>query len=133
VTIDVAHNGTHILNESDLRELIDQRDALAAIAQRIYPYMERVSHIHLPDGSLLQASEVWDATNKPAEHLVARLSAERKAGMIEGLKCAAMDVGTGAVRYVYYYTSDGYVSAWAPVDKWLNERAVQIERGEDKP
>lgn len=30
MTIDIEHNGTHILNESDVRRLIDERDALAA-------------------------------------------------------------------------------------------------------
>ena len=105
--------------------LLVERDALAAIVQRLYPYMERVSHIHLPDGSLLQASEVWDALNKPTEYLSARLAAERKAGKIEALQYVGAQFDPGGKadqRYGDWMSSD--------VATWLDDVREQIEKGE---
>jgi hypothetical protein len=34
--------------------------ALTAILERMYPWLEGVDHVHLSDGSVLYASQVWD-------------------------------------------------------------------------
>lgn len=43
------------------RGCITNSDAAKLILERLYPYIEAVNHIHLPDGDILYASEVWDA------------------------------------------------------------------------
>jgi hypothetical protein len=39
-------------------------DPLRSILERIYPYIEALNHFHLPDGTTLYASEVWDALHQ---------------------------------------------------------------------
>jgi hypothetical protein len=39
-------------------------DPLRMMLDRIYAYIEAVNHLHLPDGTILYASEVWDVLHQ---------------------------------------------------------------------
>ena len=39
-------------------------DRCRKLLERLYPWIKAVNHVHLPDGTLLYASEVWDALHE---------------------------------------------------------------------
>jgi hypothetical protein len=48
--------------------LQDQHDRdfgdVERMLERIYSFLEKVNHVHLPDATILRASEVWDLLQK---------------------------------------------------------------------
>jgi hypothetical protein len=40
----------------------------AQILERLYPWLKAVKHIHLPDGTILYAREVWDVLRAEASY-----------------------------------------------------------------
>ena len=59
-------HGGHVCNPESMLRPFNKPEpcarclALAAILERLYPWLESINHIHLPDGSILYASQVWD-------------------------------------------------------------------------
>lgn len=133
MTINIEHNGTQILNESDLRELIDQRDALAAALGRMERLAKKmagyVKSYGLDDSGSSSEWSRWsqcrdgiDNTADPVAILSARLAAERKAGEIRILDIL-IDTENLFPRGI---------REWAASKRGDLEMDAQAERGEAK-
>ena len=61
--------GTDDKNNITVSELFEQRDAMAAAIIRFWPYIESMNHVHMSDGSILYASEIWTAYNDARKYI----------------------------------------------------------------
>lgn len=118
MTIDITHNGTHVLNESDVCRIIAERDALAAALEDLTNSMavefedERLRYVVV---QVSRTAYYAALAIDPSAILAARLAVERKAGALNELNL---------------WADEGDLDE-AVVTR-MRRRAAQIERGEAK-